>query len=169
MDRGLSLLLWGCGAAGAVLSWQALVPLMPVDAASSSMAVRLGHGSVALLPGAAALAAMVLVQMLARAVTGRVDPNVGTEPAFLVVNQRCISNTVEQFLVFIPAMLALAAGVPGPRMPEVMALGVVFGLARLLFWAGYLADPVARAPGMVATVTCNAAALFAAAWIWLQA
>lgn len=169
MRRGLSVLLWGCGAAGAVLGWLALLPLMPAEGAASSVAVRLGRAAVALLPGAAALAAMVLTQMLARAATGRVDPTAGADPAFLVVNQRCISNTVEQFLIFIPALLALAAVAPGPRMAEISALGVVFAASRLVFWLGYLADPVARAPGMVATVTCNAAALLAAAWFWLQA
>src|SRR5579859_7893789 len=90
--RALSLLLWGCGAAGAVLLWQALIEMLPAQPASS-VAVRLGLAAVALLPGSAVLAAMVLVQMLARAATGRVNPMDGPEPAFFVVNQRCISNT----------------------------------------------------------------------------
>lgn len=156
------------GGVAAILLWQAVAAAIPVDPAASSMAIRLGAAALALLPGAAVLFAMTVVQMLARAATGRVDPLSGTDPAFLLVNQRCIGNTVEQFLVFAPALLALAAGVSGRRMPEVLALGVVFGAARLAFWAGYLLAPLARAPGMVATVCCNAAALLAAAWIWLE-
>ncbi len=152
-----------------MLGWTALLPLMPLDPAASSTAVRLGLGAVALLPGAGVLALMLLTQMLGRAFTGRINPLAPGEPALLLINQRCISNTVEQFLVFLPAMLALSAAISGPRMADVMALGVVFAVARVVFWAGYLADPVARAPGMVATVTCNAAALVAAAWFWLQA
>jgi uncharacterized membrane protein YecN with MAPEG domain len=145
-----------------------VVPLIPVDAADASMAMRLGHGLTALLPAAFVLFAMTLVQMLARAATGRVDPTRGADPAFLVVNQRCISNMIEQFAVFVPALLALAAGVGGRLMPAVVALGLVFAAARLVFWLGYLVAPLARAPGMVATVCCNAAALLAAAWFWLQ-
>jgi uncharacterized membrane protein YecN with MAPEG domain len=166
--RALSVVLWGIGGAGAVLLWQAAVPLIPVDAGDTSTAIRLGHALTALLPASGVLFAMTVVQMLARAATGRVDPTRGDDPAFLVVNQRCISNTIEQFSVFAPALLALATGVGGRRMPEVMALGLVFGAARLAFWLGYLAAPLARAPGMVATVCCNAGALVAAAWIWLQ-
>ncbi len=166
--RALTVLLWGVGGAGAVLLWRAIVPLIPINPGDTSMAIRIGHACMALLPTAAVLFAMTLLQMLARAVTGRVDPTSGADPAFLLVNQRCISNTIEQFSVFAPALLALAAGVGARHMPEVMALGLVFAAARLAFWLGYLAAPLARAPGMVATACCNAAALVAAAWIWLH-
>lgn len=167
-QRPLSVLLWGIGGAGAVLLWQAIVPFVQLDPADTSMAVRLGHACLALVPSAAVLFAMTVVQMLARAATGRIDPTSGDDPAFLVVNQRCISNTIEQFLVFAPALLALAAGAGGRQMPEVIGLGLVFAAARLAFWVGYLAAPLARAPGMVATACCNAGALVAAAWIWLK-
>ena len=72
--RGLSLLLGVCGAVAALLGWQVLVGYLPPDPAGSSMAVRLGQGCVALLPGAAVLALMVLGQMALRFVAGIADP-----------------------------------------------------------------------------------------------
>jgi hypothetical protein len=166
--RGLALLLWACGAVAALLLWRLFVPLMPADAAASSMAVRLGMASALLLPGAFVLAAMILAQMLGRLATGATDPLVGRESRFLLVNQRVIDNTIEQTLLFLPGFLALAAGVSAVHLPEVLALAPVFAAARLAFWAGYLVTPMARAPGMVATYATNVATLVAAAWFWLN-
>ena len=166
--RGISLLLGVCGAIAALLAWQVTVPLIPADPAASSMAVRLGKASAALLPGVAVLAAMLLAQMAGRFATAAFDPLGGRETRFLQVNQRVISNTVEQLAVFAPALLALAAGAPAARLPEVLALGIVFALARLLFWGGYLAATVARAPGMAASLVTTLATLLAAAWNWMQ-
>jgi hypothetical protein len=42
-------------------------------------------------------------------------------------------------------------------MPGVVALGVVFAVARLVFWGGYLIGPLLRAPGMAATFAVNVA------------
>jgi hypothetical protein len=165
--RGLSFLLGCCGAVVALLGWLALVPLFPPDPAASSMAVRLGTACAALLPGCAVLALMIIAQMGGRFLLGVFDPLAGRETRFLLVNQRILTNTVEQVAVFAPALLALAAAVPAPRMPEVMALGAVFALSRIVFWAGYLAAPVLRAPGMAATIVTATGTLAAAFWFWL--
>jgi hypothetical protein len=77
-----------------------------------------------------------------------------------------IGNTVEQLLVFAPALLAWAAGGGAAAMGGVLAAAVVFAAARLLFWAGYHAHPFARAPGMAATLAINALALGMAARAW---
>ena len=168
MLRGLSLLLGVCGAVAAMLGWQMLVPYFPPDPAGSSMAVRLGQGCAALLPGALVLALMVLGQMALRFAAGIADPLAGHETRWLRVNQRVITNTVEQFSIFVPALLALSAGVTGARMREVTALGVVFAAARLVFWIGYLIAPIGRAPGMAATLVATLSALGAAAWFWVH-
>jgi uncharacterized membrane protein YecN with MAPEG domain len=52
-------------------------------------------------------------------------------------------------------------------MPAVLALGIVFALARIVFWVGYLAAPVLRAPGMAATLVTAIGTLGAAFWFWL--
>jgi hypothetical protein len=139
---------------------------MPTLGEDGDMALRLGDALAALLPALFVLFAMIVAQMGARFLGGVFDPQAGRETAFLRVNQRVISNTVEQLAMFAPALLALAAAAPAGWMPGVLALGGSFALARLVFWAGYLAAPIARAPGMAATMLVTLAALFGAAWFW---
>jgi len=165
--RGLSFLLGCCGAVVAFLGWQALIPLFPQDPAASTMGVRLGQAFAALLPATAVLALMIVAQMAGRFLLGVFDPLAGRETRYLLVNQRVIANTVEQMAVFVPALLALAAAVAAPQMPAVMALGAVFALARIVFWAGYLAAPVLRAPGMAGTLVTATGTLAGAFWFWL--
>ena len=64
------------------------------------------------------------------------------------------------------ALLALAAGAPPAWLPFVVAAGLAFGLARLVFWAGYLLGPLWRAPGMAASFAINVATLVAAIGVW---
>jgi uncharacterized membrane protein YecN with MAPEG domain len=105
--------------------------------------------------------------MVARMASGRIDPTDGRDTLFLLTNQRAIANTLEQSVCFIPALLALAAGVTAAVMPQVIALALVFAAARLVFWLGYLTRPVLRAPGMAATFVTVTATLGAAIWAWL--
>jgi uncharacterized membrane protein YecN with MAPEG domain len=165
--RSLSLLLGVCGAVATMLAWQALVPMVRPDPSGASMGVRLGLACAALLPAAAVLALMLLVQMGLRFAAGAIDPLAGHETPALQRNQRVIANTLEQFAVFAPALLALAAGTTAARMAEVTAAGVVFAGARVLFWLGYLAAPVGRAFGMAGTLVATLGTLAAAIWVWL--
>ncbi len=105
------------------------------------------------LPAALVLA-MVLAVALTRFLAGAFDPLSDPEPRALRLGQRVLSNTVEQSLVFCPAYVAAwASGVPGS---DLTAAALLFAAGRLLFWAGYLADPLFRAPGMVATLSVTA-------------
>jgi uncharacterized membrane protein YecN with MAPEG domain len=109
---------------------------------------------------------MIVVQMRLRVRTGAVDPLAGRDDAWLQVNQRALTNTVEQLAGFVPALLALASGVAPGWMRFVVAAGLVFALARLVFWAGYLLGPLARAPGMAATFAINVSTLGGAILVW---
>jgi uncharacterized MAPEG superfamily protein len=149
----------------AVLVWWLLAAVGPE--AHAGVAPHVALALTALLPSAAVLAAMILVQMGVRRVTGAIDPLAGTDSFFLRTNQRAITNTVEQLAVFVPALLVLAAGAPAAKMAPIAALAYVFALVRLAFWIGYLAGTLRRAPGMAATVVVNVATLGAAAWVWL--
>jgi hypothetical protein len=166
--RGLSLLLSCCGVVVALLFWRMLVPLMPQDPAASSMAVRLGSATAALLPSAFVMAAMIAAQMTGRFAAGALDPLAGHETRFLLTNQRVITNSVEQMAAFAPGFLALAAGATSDMLPEVLALGGTFAFARIIFWFGYLSAPIARAPGMAATFMVNISTLLAGTWFWLH-
>ena len=153
----------GIGLGVAATLFVALDRLLPPIAAATD-AARLGVAALALLPGAAVLAAMLVVQSLARFATGAFDPTAGADGPALVRTQRVIGNTVEQLAVFAPALLALAAA--GGPMRGVAALGIVFAAARLAFWIGYAVHPLARAPGMAATAACSLGALGWAALAW---
>ena len=165
--RGVSLLLGACGVAAALLLWRSLAQQMPAAPDAASTAARLSLALAWLLPNAGLLWAMLVTQMAGRFVLARFDPLAGPEPAFLAVNQRVITNTMEQSLVFVPALLALAAGAPGALMPQILALPVVFVVARCAFWAGYLVAPVGRALGMAATLAVTTGAVAGAVWVWV--
>lgn len=80
------------------------------------------------------------------------DPLAGFETRRLRVNQRYLQNTVEQTLVFAPALFGLTAYSPdGSAMRAVMATTIVWILARFAFWIGYHRSAAMRglgAPGM---------------------
>jgi hypothetical protein len=153
------------GIAGAYFLWRVLTEIISLNPAAAT-AERLGLACAALLPGVLVLNLMIALQMLARAWSRAIDPLAGVDNRFLQVNQRALTNTVEQLAGFVPALMALAAGAPPGRMPGVVALGLVFGVARLVFWGGYLMGPLLRAPGMAATFAVNVATFAGAVWVW---
>jgi len=106
------------------------------------------------------------VQMALRAWTGAIDPLAGRDVRLLQINQRALSNTVEQLAGFAPALLALAAGASPGWMRWVVGAVIVFGLSRLVFWGGYLLGPELRAPGMAASFAVNVTTFVAAIWVW---
>lgn len=170
--RRRSLLLGSAGILAGFATWRLLLAILrggfdPASPDSTGMAIRLGVAAMSLLPAAAVLAAMILVQMAARFWQGVFDPTAGADGRYLRVGQRVISNTVEQMAILGPALLALAAAVQAEWLPQVVALALVFALARLVFWVGYLIAPIWRAPGMAASIGVNLAALGWAFAVWI--
>jgi hypothetical protein len=166
LARLASVSLGGFGLLAGLAGWWWLSTVLPAAEGTSSMAVRLGLAAAGLLPTAALLFAMVLASSAARFAAAAFDPLAGRDGRFIAVNQRVIANTVEQFAVFAPALLAWAAGGGAAAMAGVLAAGLVFAIARAAFWAGYHASPFARAPGMAATLGLNGLALAMAARAW---
>jgi uncharacterized membrane protein YecN with MAPEG domain len=164
-DRFRAFLGAAIGIGLALGLWRWLAHLIPVDP-TGRLPYRLRLACASLLPAACVLNAMIVVQMRLRAVSGALDPLAGQDDWRLLVNQRVISNTVEQLAGFVPAMLAVAAGVSPGWMSFVVAAGLVFAAARLVFWAGYMLGPLLRAPGMAATFGVNIGTLLAAVWVW---
>ena len=160
--RRASVLLSSLGAALAGLALILLSRLF-AEAAPGPLAA----GFLALLPGGAVLAAMVLAQMAMRFVWAAADPASADDPRPLRLGQRVISNTVEQVAIFAPALVALAA-LEVAASGTLLALGLVFAFSRLLFWAGYALHPLGRAPGMGATVLVVLGTLVWAAWAGLH-
>jgi len=166
--RTRSLALSAGGVVLGVLLWLALWRAMPAAGAYATACGRVTAAAGALLPAAAVLAAMILTQMALRFVLGRFDPTDGADGRRLAINQRVITNTVEQMACLIPSVLALAAVAEPGWMPMILAGALTFACARLGFWAGYHADPLWRAPGMAATGAANICLLAAAVWAWLR-
>jgi hypothetical protein len=161
-----SLSLIGLASAG--LLWWLLAGLVGEPRGAATMAVRLGLALAALLPALIVLAAMILAQMLLRFAAGAFDPLAGRDGRLLAVNQRVIANTLEQMALFVPALLAWAAGAAPGEMRWVIALGPVFAASRLVFWAGYVIDPMARAAGMAPSFVAALMAIGAAVVAWTR-
>jgi glutathione S-transferase len=66
---------------------------------------------------------------------------------------RVQQNTLEQLIVFIPAMFIFATYV---HMLGAAALGFVFVIARAIYARGYISDPGKREGGAIATFLVNA-------------
>lgn len=116
---------------------------------------RLAYGAPLLAWPALILLLMVFAVMAARGRSVALNPIDDPESRGLRVAQRVLSNSVEQAAVFVPALLALMVTIPLPSLPMLPVLVLLFMGGRVLFWAGYLIHPFARAPGMAATLTTN--------------
>lgn len=82
-----------------------------------------------------------------------IDPLTGFETRRMRINLRYLQHTLEQLLVFIPGLLALAAMVSGGEgMRAVVAITVVWILSRFAFWIGYHFGAQHRAWGMAGMV-----------------
>ena len=159
------LLRSGLGIVVAFIVWEGLAHVITTDP-TATLPQRLALALGALLPAVCVLNLMIVVQMRLRAGSGAVDPLAGQDTRLLQVNQRALTNTVEQLAGFSPALLALAAGASPGWMPYIVSAGLVFGLMRLVFWGGYLLGPLLRAPGMAATFAINVSTLIAAVCVW---
>ena len=61
-------------------------------------------------------------------------------------------NTLEQLVVFIPALIAFAQSI-GANYAA--AIGVVYLIGRTIYYTGYIADPEKRGTGMMITMLAN--------------
>lgn len=73
-------------------------------------------------------------------------------------------NTLEQLAAMAFAHLALATTLPYDELRLLPALAVLFAAARLLYWVGYVRDPLLRTFGFVATFYPNLYATGLALW-----
>jgi len=100
----------------------------------------------------AAAPAIVLLLMISACMrlfdTARAEnPLLGAESPRWKINQRVITNTVEQLAIFVPLLFALATRLP-PSQTKLLPIAVTLWCAgRLLFWIGYHVAPHWRAPG----------------------
>lgn len=158
------------GSAGAVvvfILWYLVPGLLTIPPLVSTQD-RLALAAGSLVPTAIVLFCMLTAQMVGRGVSGALDPTAGKDGQFLVRNQRAITNTIEHGMVFVIAITALMVRAPAGWLPNVVAIALVFALARFAFWIGYVTNPMLRSPGMAMTYGSNLVTAIAAAVVWLK-
>lgn len=113
------------------------------------------------MAAATAIAMLALIEYLyfgmevgrARVRSGLQAPAVtgdeGFERAF-----RAHYNTLEQLIIFLPALYAAAYYL---HELYAVAAGVAFLVGRALYFRSYVADPARRGPGMLITMAANVA------------
>jgi uncharacterized membrane protein YecN with MAPEG domain len=72
---------------------------------------------------------------------------------------RVQQNTIEQLVVFLPALFLFARFA---SESWAVFFGLVFILGRALYARGYIADPARRGPGFLLTISANTALLLGA-------
>ncbi len=80
------------------------------------------------------------------------------------VHQRVQRNTLEQLTLMIFGHLALLTVLPPESLRVIPVLVLLFVVARVVYWVGYVRDPLLRTTGFVATFYPNIAVLLYAAW-----
>lgn len=75
------------------------------------------------------------------------------------VNIRYLSNTHEQFTLFLIALLGLALLLPAPALTVLPIYASLFVIGRIAFWVGYHINPLYRAVGFGMTFYPTVAAM----------
>ncbi|MBP2301715.1 MAPEG family protein [Azospirillum picis] len=150
-----ALLLNGAVVVLTALLFALLLSLVLPPAGLNAPGARMAYWARQVLWPALVLFAMVLGVMAMRGRTAALNPIDDPESRTQRVCQRVLANSVEQTAIFVPALAALVATLPVPSLGVAAVATWLFVLGRLLFWAGYLIHPFARAPGMAMTLTVN--------------
>ncbi len=146
----------------ALVGLSSVLPGLEVDAAAGDrLAFAVQWIALAALPLALAIASVGNARFNSEAI----DPTAGKECSAMIINGRVVDNTVQQFLLFGAASLAVAAGANGEQLGTVAAASIVFVIARLAFWVGYRIKPVYRAAGFASTFYLNVVMFGYATWL----
>ena len=138
-------------------------PIMP-DTAGDRLAYAAPWAVVAVLP----FFFMVVAVGNARFLSEAIDPTLGKEDQKTVVNGRVADNTLQQFVLFLVGMVALACVVPLERLSIIPAVAITFVIMRIVFWIGYRIHPLYRAPGFSSVAYMNLFMFIAVFWFWLR-
>lgn len=159
LARKTTLISIGIG----TLSWAAVFAVgwqwWPAGPALTSVAERIGY--VMQLLASVSLIVLLMVAACFRVFdTPRAeDPFANAESAAWKVHQRVLQNTVEQSLVFIPALCALAVRIDAAHARLLPLLTALWCAGRLLFWIGYRIKPAFRGIGFEWTLFSSLTAL----------
>lgn len=146
------------------IAWRAWPTVAPIASAGD----RVAYAAELLI--AVAVVVLLIVSRLFRTFdTAKAeDPFANAESQRWRVNQRVLQNTVEQALIFVPALLALAARVEPGHVKILPVLTALWCAGRILFWIGYRVKPVLRGPGFEWTLYTSLLAIGWYVWAVLQ-
>ena len=137
------------------LGWK----LWPQGPMLSSPAERLAYVAQLLVGVAVVILLMVSACFRVFDTADAEDPFANAESPGWKVHQRVLQNTIEQAMIFVPAVCALAVRVD-PQHTRILPLLVAQWCAgRILFWIGYRIKPVFRGPGFEWTLFSSVVAL----------
>jgi uncharacterized MAPEG superfamily protein len=83
----------------------------------------------------------------------------------MVINGRVVDNTLQQYVLFAVATLAVAASATAEQLGVVAAGALIFVGMRLAFWIGYRTDPPYSAFGMAGTSYLTAVLFCYSIWL----
>jgi hypothetical protein len=75
------------------------------------------------------------------------NPLAGGESQRWRINQRVVSNTIEQLAIFAPLVIAIALRLPDSQLRLLPIAVTLWCAGRLMFWIGYHVAPHWRGPG----------------------
>jgi hypothetical protein len=127
---------------------------------SSRLAFTLQANAFAILPLLAGIVTVGNDRFLSEAI----DPTLRKEDAATQINGRVVENTLQQFVLFLTATMALSVNLTSTQMRIIPSAVIVFIVARTAFWVGYRIHPLYRAFGMAATAYLNIGLLAFALW-----
>jgi hypothetical protein len=145
----------GTGLVTMIVATGGIYQLWPVNPDLSDVTRRL-----AFAVQANAFASVPLLLAIAAVANGRfgseaIDPMARKESTALLINGRVVDNTLQQFVLFAVAAMAISVNASASEMRLLPAAAIVFVVARAVFWIGYRVHPLYRAPGMAATMYLN--------------
>jgi MAPEG family len=147
--------------AGLLALWLWPAPAVPASAADRVVAALLYLRWPALL-----LLAMVFCLFRLFDTEAAFDALADGESRRFRINHRVLQNSVEQFAIFAPAVLALAGLATTQDTWTLVQIAVTFfTLGRLLFWIGYHVTADARAVGFNMTISTTAIVLATVFWL----
>ena len=159
---------------GTALAWGLLFAFWPPAAPDVTGAGVQGAGERLVLAAgllvwpALLLLVMVFTVAFTRFVTAAFDPLNDPESSFQRRAQRALTNSVEQTAIFAPALLSAAVLADPVDIRFAGVMTALYCAARGLFWAGYVINPLYRAPGMIMTLNINVAVVAYAVYRAMQ-
>jgi hypothetical protein len=139
------------GMAILVFGLSSVLPTPDAVSLSERLALALQLNVIAIIP----FFLMLVTVGNSRFLSDAIDPTLHKETARQEVDGRVADNTFQQNFVFLIATVALSTVLPQEWLQALVAVTIVFILARCIFWIGYRIHPLYRAPGMSATAYMN--------------